>query len=61
VIAVACLAKVLPVVYQMRARRIPAQCLALDFPGCQKHWLKTGIASELNEARLVQLVSGSPS
>jgi hypothetical protein len=60
VIAVACLAKVLPVVYQMRARRIPAQCLALDFPGCQKHWRKMGIASELNEARLVQLVAGSP-
>jgi hypothetical protein len=58
VIAVACLAKILPVGYQMRARRIPAQCLPLDFPGCQDHWCHERIATELNEKKLEQLFSG---
>jgi hypothetical protein len=58
--AVACLAKILPVSYQMRARRIPAQCLPLDFPGCQEHWRQKRIATGLNEERLAQLVAGPP-
>jgi len=56
VAAVACMLNILPGGYEMRARGIAAQCLPLDYPGCQKHWRKEGIATGLNENRLVQLV-----
>ena len=57
VAAVACMLNILPGGYEMRARGIAAQCLPLDYPGCQKHWRKEAIATGLNEERLVQIVS----
>jgi hypothetical protein len=59
VIAVACLLNILPGGYEMRARGIAAQCVPLDYPGCQKHWRPRGIATGLNEQRLVQIVTGA--
>jgi hypothetical protein len=56
VVAVACLLNILPGGYEMRARRIPSQCVPLDFPGCRKHWRGKSIATSLNEERLVQIV-----
>ena len=56
VLAVACLLNILPGGYEMRARRIPSQCVPLDYPGCQKHWRTKGIATGLNEERLVQVL-----
>ena len=58
VTAVACMLNILPGGYEMRARGIAAQCLPLDYPGCQKHWRKEGIATGLNEDQLVQIVAG---
>ena len=57
VLAVACLLNILPGGYEMRARRIPSQCIPLDFPGCQKHWRTKGIATGLNEDRLEQVMA----
>jgi hypothetical protein len=57
VTAVACLSHVLSGGYEMRTRRIASQCVILDYPGCHKHWSREGIPTDLNEERLVQIVS----
>lgn len=58
VAAVACLLNILPGGYAMRSRRIAAQCVPLDYPGCQKHWSSEGIPTGVNEDRLVRIVAG---
>jgi hypothetical protein len=58
VAAVACLLNILPGGYAMRARRIAAQCVPLDYPGCHKHWSAEGIPTGVNEERLVRIVAG---
>jgi hypothetical protein len=57
VTAVACLANILAGGYEMRARRVASQCVLLDYPGCRKHWSREGVPTDLNEERLVQIVS----
>ena len=57
VTAVACLANILSGGFEMRTRRIASQCVILDHPGCQKHWSPEGIPTDLNDERLVQIVS----
>jgi hypothetical protein len=61
VAAVACMLNILPGGYEMRARGIASQCIPLDFPGCQKHWRNEGIATGMNEDRLVQIVLSTAS
>jgi hypothetical protein len=60
VTAVACLANIVSGGFEMRARGIASQCVVLDFPGCQRHWSRKGIATEVNEERLVQIVTAHP-
>lgn len=55
-IAVACLLNLVPGGYEMRNLNIPAQCLLLDFCGCQKHWDAEGFATEINEKKLMEFV-----
>ena len=57
VTAVACVLNILSGGYEMRARGIASQCVLLDYPGCQKHWRKEGIATGLNEDRLVRIAA----
>jgi hypothetical protein len=57
VTAVACLANIVAGGLEMRARGIASQCLLLDFPGCKRHWTREGLSTELNEERLVQIVT----
>jgi hypothetical protein len=57
VTAVACVLNILSGGFEMRARGIASQCVLLDYPGCQKHWRKEGIATGLNEERLVQIAA----
>jgi hypothetical protein len=59
VAAVACILNIMTGGYEMRARGIASQCLLLDYPGCQKHWRREGLATALNEERLVHVVSAS--
>lgn len=55
-IAVACLLNLVPGGYEMRNLNIPAQCLLLDFCGCQKHWDTEGFATEINVQKLLEFV-----
>ncbi len=55
VVAVACLMNILAGGYEMRARGIASQCVVLDYPGCEGHWRAVGIATGVNEERLVQI------
>lgn len=57
-IAVACLLNLVPGGYEMRELNIPAQCLLLDYCGCRKHWHPKGIATDINQHRLIDLVKG---
>ncbi len=59
VTAVACLLNIVPGGLEMRARGIASQCVVLDYPGCQKHWHREGIATALNENLLVRIVAAS--
>jgi len=56
VTAVACLLNILAGGYEMRARRIPSQCVLLDYPGCEKHWRRDAIPTRVNEKRLVRIL-----
>jgi hypothetical protein len=53
---VACLLNILAGGYEMRARRIPSQCVLLDYPGCEKHWRRDAIPTRVNEKRLVRIL-----
>ena len=57
VTAVACMMNILAGGYEMRARRIPSQCVPLDFPGCRKHWSDVPLATSVNVDRLVQIAT----
>ena len=57
VTAVACLLNIMPGGLEMRERRIAAQCVPLDFPGCKKHWDREGLSTAVNEDRLVQIMA----
>ena len=60
VTAVACMLNILQGGFEMRSRRIAAQCLPLDYPGCRKHWSSRGIPTSLNVDKLVQIVASPP-
>ena len=57
--AVACLMNILAGGYEMRARGIASQCVVLDYPGCEGHWRAVGIATGVNEERLVGIAGAS--
>ena len=59
VVAVACLMNILAGGYEMRARGIASQCVVLDYPGCEGHWRAVGIATGVDEERLVQIAGAS--
>ena len=59
VTAVACLLNIVPGGLEMRARRIASQCVVLDHPGCKRHWDRKGIATAVNEDRLVRIATAS--
>jgi len=60
VTAVACLANIVSGGFEMRARGIASQCVLLDFPGCQRHWTREMLSTELNEEQLVQIATAQP-
>lgn len=59
VVAVACLMNILAGGYEMRSRGIASQCVVLDYPGCEGHWRAVGIATGVDEERLVQIACAS--
>jgi hypothetical protein len=56
VVAVACVLNLLAGGYEMQSLNIPAQCVFLDYCGCQKHWRERGIPTDLDESRLLQII-----
>lgn len=56
IVAVACVLNLLAGGYEMKSLRIPAQCVFLDYCGCQKHWRQCGISTDIDEGRLLQIV-----
>jgi hypothetical protein len=58
VVAVACALNIVPGGYEMRELRIPSQCVLLDYCGCRKHWHPRGIATDLDDRKLLQVVGG---
>jgi hypothetical protein len=57
VVGVACVLNLLTGGYETKALGIPAQCVFLDYCGCQKHWDKTGIPTQLNKTQLSTILS----
>ena len=57
VTAVACILNILPGGFEMRARGIHSQCMALDFPGCRKHWDAKGFPTAVNADRLIRIAA----
>lgn len=56
-IGVACILNLLTGGYEMKRLEIASQCVFLDFCGCKKHWTTTGIATDLNDEKLTEIVS----
>ena len=42
--------------WQVNAAGVPAQGVLLDYAGCNSHWDETGIATEVNLKKLVEMV-----
>lgn len=57
VVAVACALNIVPGGYEMRELRIPSQCVLLDYSGCRRHWHPTGVPTDLDDRRLLEVVA----
>ena len=58
-VVVACFPIMRSIQLATRWARMACQFMPLDFPGCQSHWLKGRIATELNEMELIRIVTGA--
>lgn len=54
IVGVTCVPNVLQGGYEMKKRGIPAQCVLLDFAGCQKHWLPQNIPTCVDRGELAR-------
>jgi uncharacterized protein len=52
VVASACVTTLLEGGWELKRYGIPAQCVLLDYSGCDKHWYTGGIPTELNRREL---------
>jgi hypothetical protein len=57
-VGVTCMLNLLAGGYEMKRRNIPAQCIFLDYCGCQKHWGGDGYPTSLHLEALVRIVTG---
>jgi hypothetical protein len=53
VVGVACVLNLLTGGYEMKGLNIPAQCVLLDYCGCQKHWCRKELPTRLGVAQLM--------
>jgi hypothetical protein len=56
VVAIACPLNIAVGGYEMRELNIPSQCVMLDYCGCKKHWDTKGVATDVNDNQVVNLV-----
>ena len=57
VVACACVLTMVEGGWELKRYGIPAQCVLLDYSGCQKHWHPTGVQTELNINELKRVLS----
>ncbi len=57
IVASACLTTLVEGGWELKRYEIPAQCVVLDFCGCQKHWHPNGIETELNIEELSRILN----
>lgn len=57
VIGVACPLNLILGGLELKSLDIPAKCIPLDFCGCQNHWDKKGIPTQLNYSELDKFIS----
>jgi uncharacterized protein len=57
VVASACLSVLVQGGWELKRYGVPAQCVVLDFCGCNKHWHETGLSTKVNIAKLQQLAN----
>lgn len=55
-IGTACTLNLLQGGFEMKRLHIPAQCIFLDYSGCQKHWNREGIPTNINLSQLKTMV-----
>jgi uncharacterized protein len=56
VVGVACVLNLFTGGYEMKDLNIPAQCVLLDYCGCQKHWHPQGIPTDLDQQQLLHIL-----
>ncbi len=56
VVGTACLLNLVKGGYEMRKLNIPSQCILLDYCGCKKHWDDNGIATDINDKKLLKVL-----
>lgn len=59
VVASACVTTLVEGGWELKRYDVPAQCVLLDYSGCDKHWRKDGIPTELNIQELKRKVECS--
>lgn len=57
VVAVACVPSLVEGGWELKRYDVCAQCVLLDFSGCEKHWHKTGIPTRLNIKELNRILN----
>jgi len=57
VVAVACVPSLVEGGWELKRYDVCAQCVLLDFSGCEKHWNKTGIPTRLNIKELNRILN----
>ena len=55
-VGVACTLNLLTGGYEMKSLNIPAQCVFLNYSGCQKHWHSTGIETQIDKEQLFKIL-----
>lgn len=59
IVGVACVSNLISGGWKSDSLGIPAQCIVLDYVGCQNHWHKDGFPTEINQHELEKiLISG---
>jgi uncharacterized protein len=59
-VGVACVLNLITGGYEMKNLGIASQCVLLDGCGCQKHWHKDGMATDINRTRLINIIELKP-
>lgn len=56
IVGVACVSNLISGGWKSDSMGIPAQCIVLDYVGCQNHWHKDGFPTEINQHELEKIL-----